>query len=121
MKTFLIATMSIVLSVAAQFLLRQGMSDPAVRSELTNGWSAQSIIAVVFNPYIVLGFLLYGVGAAVWLSVLAKWDVSKAYPLVGAGFLMSCVLGAVLGEAVSLQRVLGCVVISAGVLLVSQS
>ena len=46
----------------------------------------------VTNKFLITGFMLYGLGAIVWLGVLAKWDVSKAYPLVGLGFLLSALV-----------------------------
>lgn len=121
MNILLIAALSIAMSVGAQFMLKAGMGSAGVRQALAAGWSADAIKAVAFNPYVVLGFTLYGLGAVMWLSVLAKWDVSKAYPLVGAGFIMTCVIGLVLGEAVSVQRAAGCLLIAVGVFVVAQS
>ena len=67
------------------------------------------------------GFLLYGLGAIVWLGVLSKWDVSKAYPLVGLGFVFTVAIGFMVGEHITLPRVVGVMLICAGVFLVGQS
>lgn len=117
----LIAALSIAISVCAQFMLKAGMGSASVRQALTAGWSPDAVKAVAFNPYVLLGFMLYGLGAVIWLSVLAKWDVSKAYPLVGAGFILTCVIGLVMGETVTVQRAAGCMLIAAGVFVVAQS
>jgi multidrug transporter EmrE-like cation transporter len=53
--------------------------------------------------------------------VLAKWDVSKAYPLVGLGFVFTVLIGFVAGENVSLPRIFGVVFICVGVWLVARS
>lgn len=121
MKILLIAALSIAMSVAAQFSLKAGMGSAAVRQALADGWSADAIKAVVFNPAVIGGFAMYGLGAVIWLSVLAKWDVSKAYPLVGAGFIMTCAIGLALGETVTIQRAAGCLLIALGVFVVAQS
>lgn len=121
MKILLIAALSIAMSVAAQFLLKAGMGSAAVRQALAAGWSVDAVKAVAFNPAVVGGFAMYGLGAVIWLSVLAKWDVSKAYPLVGAGFILTCLIGLALGETVTLMRAAGCLLIALGVFVVAQS
>jgi multidrug transporter EmrE-like cation transporter len=57
----------------------------------------------------------------VWLGVLSKWDVSKAYPLVGLGFALTVLIGLLAGEQVTLLRGIGVVLICAGVWAVSQT
>ncbi len=118
MKSFLLALVSIALSVAAQFSLKRGMSGaaPVVADSILQG-----IASSVFRPWVLVGLALYGAGAVVWLFVLARWDVSKAYPLVGLGFVLTLVVGAILGEAVTVARVLGVLLIAGGVYLVSAS
>ena len=63
------------------------------------------------------GFLLYGLGAVVWLGVLSRWDVSKAYPLVGLGFAFTVAIGLMTGEHVTLSRMAGVALIRARVFL----
>jgi len=65
--------------------------------------------------------MLYGLGAVVWLGVLSKWEVSKAYPLVGLGFAMTAVVGMLLGEQVSLLRFAGVALICSGVVLIART
>jgi drug/metabolite transporter (DMT)-like permease len=67
------------------------------------------------------GLVLYVASAGVWLGVLSRWEVSKAYPLVGLGFVLTLGVGWALGEQVGALRVAGVVLIAAGVVLVSQS
>ena len=43
----------------------------------------------------VAGLALYGLGAMVWLYVLARLPLSAAYPFVGLGFILTMVLGSV--------------------------
>jgi drug/metabolite transporter (DMT)-like permease len=76
---------------------------------------------VLANKYVLGGFLLYGLGAIVWLAVLSKWDVSKAYPLVGLGFVFTVIIGFLSGEQISALRVIGAALICTGVFLVGRS
>ncbi len=73
------------------------------------------------DRYILGGFLLYGLGATIWLTVLSRWDVSKAYPLVGLGFVLTAGIGFLAGESVTTIRLVGVLLICAGVALVGQS
>jgi multidrug transporter EmrE-like cation transporter len=119
MKTLIIAVVSILFSVAAQFSLKAGMSSAGVRQSLALPFSLQTIFSIITNWNVLGGFLLYGLGAIVWLAVLSKWDVSKAYPLVGLGFGLTMVIGFMAGEQVTLARVVGVSMICAGIVLVS--
>jgi len=65
--------------------------------------------------------MLYGLGAVAWLGVLSQWDVSKAYPLVGIGFVFTVAIGWLIGEQVTLVRALGVTLICIGVILVGRS
>lgn len=68
-------------------------------------FSLGTLISVMTNKYVVGGFVLYGLGAVIWLGVLSKWDVSKAYnPPVGLGFVFTVLVGLMLGEQVSALR-----------------
>jgi drug/metabolite transporter (DMT)-like permease len=67
------------------------------------------------------GLSLYGIGALLWLGVLSNWDVSKAYPLVGLGFVLTAIIGAMSGESISQQRIVGIALIACGVFVTSRS
>jgi len=121
MNTLFIAVFSVAFSVAAQFSLKTGMSGEAVKAILDQPLTIRSAFTVLTDKYVLGGFLLYVLGAVVWLGVLSKWDVSKAYPLVGLGFVFTIVVGWIIGEQVTLMRVLGVAFICAGVVLVGKS
>lgn len=42
----------------------------------------------LLNGYVLLGFLSFGAGAILWLAVLAKEEVSYAYPLSSLGYIV---------------------------------
>ena len=121
MNTLLIAIISIALSVAAQFSLKAGMSGEGVRAALAQPYTFRTLFDVLTDKYVFGGFLLYGLGALVWLGVLSKWDVSKAYPLVGLGFVFTVAIGFLIGEQVTIPRVIGVALICTGVFLVGRS
>lgn len=113
---------SVSMSAFAQLLLKRGMmqrSDPTgegVRGILN---SAQEVFT---NPNIISGFALYGVGAVLWLWVLAKMELSAAYPFVGLSFIVTMALSVwFLGETVGPLRLAGTCLIVVGCVLVAKS
>jgi len=121
MKPLNLALLSIILSVAAQFFLKAGMTSSSVKQALLAPSLNNVVAEILFNRLVMSGFLLYGLGAVMWLGVLSKWEVSKAYPLVGAGFVVTAMVGWLLGEELSPVRVAGVLLICAGVFLVAKS
>lgn len=97
------------------------MSSHAVKTASANSLGTSTLLTIFAQPYVIGGFVLYGLGAVVWLSVLSRWDVSKAYPLVGIGFALTVLIGLMMGEQVSWLRGCGTVLICTGVWLVAQS
>jgi len=97
----------------AQHVVRAGAGS-------AGGGELSGLTAIATNPYIVLGFALYGLGAVLWLSVLAKIDVGEAYPFMGLGFVVTMAFGILIfGEAFSLARAAGTLLVVAGVALVA--
>ncbi len=121
MNMFFVAILSVALSVAAQFSLKAGMSGERAREAMAQPYPLQLILTILTDRYLLGGFLLYGAGAVIWLRVLSKADVSKAYPLVGLGFVMTAAVGFMVGEHVTLPRLTGVALICAGVFLVGRS
>jgi multidrug transporter EmrE-like cation transporter len=97
------------------------MSSPDVKLSLVQPFGANTAFAIFTNPFVAGGLFLYGIGALFWLGVLANWEVSKAYPMVGLGFALSVAIGFMLGEIVTTPRLIGVALICAGVILIGQS
>ena len=120
-QTFALILVSVALSAFAQIALKHGMSSAQAQRAVAES-QISGLSAIATNPYIVLGFALYGLGAVLWLGVLAKIDVGQAYPFVGLGFLLTMLFGiAFLGEGFSVARMAGTALIMTGVVLVAAS
>jgi multidrug transporter EmrE-like cation transporter len=113
--------LDVALNVTGQLSLKYGMSRIGNFSLSMNNLPPVFLKAA-FNPFVLLGLLCYGLGFMVWLLVLAKAEVSWAYPLISLGYVFTALLARPLcGEAVTLSRMTGIIIICAGVFLVARS
>ena len=113
---------SVALSAIAQICLKAGMIAPDVQSAIADGSTLQIARAVACSALVVGGLALYGIGAVLWLFVLAKAELSQAYPFVGLSFIITTALGALLfHEAMSIGRAAGALLVIIGVVLVARS
>lgn len=83
-------------------------------------WS-DNVVALAFNPYLVVAVLLYALLSVVWVWVLTFVPLSIAYPFVALTFVLTVAAGALLfGEAVTVRLVLGGVMIIAGLIVITR-
>ena len=115
--------LSVMLSAAAQLLMKAGMSVAAVQHALGSGQGMVAIVGeIAKSPLVMLGLLCFGMSAAAWLLVLSKVDVSQAYPCVALGIVITAVGGNVLlGEPLELMRMVGIGATVIGVMIVALS
>lgn len=119
---FSLILFSTALSALAQICLKYGMSRASVANALQTGDPFTIVMAILLNIWVLGGLLLYGTSAISWLFVLAKVEVSYAYPFVAIGFILTMILGKLLlGDALSLTRVVGTLVVVAGLVIVTHS
>lgn len=71
---------------------------------------------------VIAGLVLYGCGALLMIVALKFGELSVLHPMMSAGYVLSLVLGAwVLDEHITALRVVGVVVIIAGLVFLSSS
>jgi hypothetical protein len=92
-KLFSLILISVSLSALAQLLLKLGMSSAHVQQMLMHERLLQAIWVAASNIQVIAGLGIYALGAILWLLVLARVDVSLAYPFVGLGFILTMALG----------------------------
>jgi len=112
---------SILLSSFAQIVLKTGMSNPGVLSAIQSASTFDIVKTIATNFAVIGGLSLYFASAAVWLLVLAKVDVSFAYPFVGLGFIITMLLAFFInGEVLSSTKIAGTLCIALGVAIIAQ-
>jgi len=115
---YLLALLSITLTAVAQLMLKIGVAQTAQH------WDASSAIsigrALITSPAILGGLACFGISVLSWLAVLARLDVSQAYPFVSLGIVLTMLGGHYfIGEPLHPTRLLGGAIIVVGVLLVA--
>ncbi len=109
---------AVTFSALAQIAFKAGMSGELQGTCVTFAWS--SLVSGLTNRYVLLGLLLYGVSTLLWLLVLSRLEVTVAYPFVGLGFVITMILGfLLLHEPLSLTKIMGTLLVVAGVILIA--
>lgn len=113
---------SVALSSLAQIALKAGVRRPEVSEALADAGALATAQAMASSPMVWIGLGIYALSTIVWLHVLARVDVSLAYPFVGLGFVLTMLLGwSIHGEALTPARILGTLLIVSGVVVLGRS
>jgi multidrug transporter EmrE-like cation transporter len=119
----LLLVVSAGITTVANLLLRAGI-------DRAGGFKPTGVVTVFYGfvqlltePLFATGFILYFLAALVWFRVVAYEPLSTAYPvMVGLIFVMVS-LGAIIvfGEPMSVRKMIGLLVILAGIAIASGS
>ena len=122
-KIIILLLSSVSLSAFAQIAFKFGMSANNIQETINQKHNWFALLYQAFTqPYVLIGLACYGLGASIWLLVLARIDVSVAYPFVGLGFILTMFLGALLlGEQMGAMRVIGTILVVIGVIIVAHT
>jgi drug/metabolite transporter (DMT)-like permease len=120
-KSLILIFTSVFLGVIGQLSMKNGMMGVRL-SDQSPGILIGGLVGALANPYVIGGIGLYACSALVWLMVLSRVDLSFAYPLVSTGYIAVVLLSRFLfHESVTPVRIVGALVICAGVVLITRS
>jgi drug/metabolite transporter (DMT)-like permease len=120
MQYWWLILLSVICGVAGQTVIKIGVSQPGA-SEAAAGF-LPLVVMIVRSPLVLLGLVLYGLGALAWIAVLARVDLSVAYPFLALNFILVTFSSQfLLGESVPGLRWLGVLIICSGIFLVARS
>jgi len=117
---FSLIFLSTVFTVAGQLFLRKGMLDVGeVSFSLQSLW--KTLGETASNGYVIMGFILFALGAIFWLVILSKVEVSYAYPIGSLGYILLLFASWLfLGETIPLSRWIGVFVICLGIFFITR-
>ena len=121
MADYILVLICVVLIVAGQLLLKQGMLEIGfVTLDLQH--ILVSLRKAVCSPFIISGFALYLVSSFIWLVVISRKELSAIQPLTALSYVFVLFFSwLVFKEDVNPMRMLGVLAITAGVVLVVRS
>lgn len=114
---------SVFLTSIAQFCLKLAMSSDSVQEVIRNDTSMTVVSLVVAREWSLwAGLLLYGLSVISWLGALSSTELSKAYPFVSLGIVITVSIGVFfLNEPVSWAKLVGVTLVVAGVFFIANS
>lgn len=109
---------SVILGICGQLFMKKGMT-------IVGTISLSSILDVFkafFNPFVFSGFVFYGISAVLWLVVISKLPLSKAYPILSSGYIIVVFASYFLfKEDITLPKIIGVLLIATGVILIGRA
>ena len=116
-RTRLFTAIVVLSNVAGNSMLTHGMQkigDP--------GNSPLALIGALFHPWVAAGVALLILWTLSHMALLSWADLSYVMPVTAIGYVLAAVSGRfILGEAISVSRWAGIVLITAGVMLVGRT
>ncbi len=109
--------LSILFGVSGQLLLKTGM----LRVGQDRGTLISEYIRALAQPAIWLGLICFGVSMLIWLYVLARMEMSVAFPFLGLNYVLIMIGSRILfGETIGLSKIGGTACIVLGILLIAR-
>jgi multidrug transporter EmrE-like cation transporter len=80
-----------------------------------------TITKMFLLPNVLLGLLFYAVSTVFWLVALSKIELSVAYPMLSVGYILLMIISYfLLNETITVYKVIGTLLVVAGVTLISR-
>jgi uncharacterized membrane protein len=81
-----------------------------------------TLSTVLLNPFVLLGFVMYGLSTIFWLIALSKKDLSFVYPFISLTYVLVLVLSSlVLKEDIGINKLAGTLIIMFGLVIIARS
>ena len=119
MEILLIIISGVICAAVGQMLWKYGMN---IGGDLNFLNPYDVFTRILFNPYVLLGFLMYGLSALLWLIALSKKELSYVYPFMALTFIIIPITSRLIfNEEIPFLRIIGTLIIVLGIMLVIQS
>ncbi len=80
------------------------------------------LIKLLFDPWVFSGFFAAFIASFFWMAAMTKFDISYAYPFMSSAFVLVFLLSVILfQETVTWQKIIGLLLIVAGIIVTSRS
>jgi uncharacterized membrane protein len=112
---------TIALTTYGQIIIKWQVDKAGAFPETTSG-RIEFLLKLLINPWVISVFVGAAIAALSWMAALTRFELSRVYPFVALSFVLVLLLSAVFfGEALTLPKVLGVLLIVAGLTIGSQA
>lgn len=112
---------TILLTVYGQLIVKWRVDEAGEFPSSTSG-RLEFFARLMINPWVISVFVGAAVAALAWMAALTHFELSRAYPFVALSFVLVLILSAIVfGEALTWPKVVGVVLIVAGLAIGSQT
>jgi multidrug transporter EmrE-like cation transporter len=120
--TWVLILTGVGLNAAAQLLIKVATRPLAHFTDFSAATLTGSVLILAKSLPFWVGMTCYATSICVWLAALSKAPVSTAYPMLSLGYVVVAAVSVLwLGETMTGVKLLGIVLICAGVVLVSRA
>lgn len=112
---------TLALTVFGQLVLKWQMG--SVGSMPSGGFAKLIFLLQQFlNPWVLSGFVSAFLASLAWMAAMTRFDLNYAYPFMSLAFIIVMIFSvAFLGEAFSLQKAVGTVLVVLGLVVVARA
>ncbi|NEW05367.1 EamA family transporter [Paenibacillus sp. SYP-B3998] len=114
MAPLIVVFINVLLLVGGQILWKLALN----RTPLTG---LDNLGAVLMQPYLLLGCLLYGLATLLWFFALSRFDLSRIYPLQSIAYVLGALCGLIVfKETFSTSQWMGLLLLVGGVFMLAR-
>jgi drug/metabolite transporter (DMT)-like permease len=112
---------TILLTVYGQIVVKWQVDQAGAFPDSLAG-KAEFLLRLVLDPWVISVFVGAAIAALSWMAALTRFELSRVYPFVALSFVFVLILSAVVfGEALTWPKVVGVLLIVAGLTIGSQA
>lgn len=112
---------TILFTVYGQLILKWRIASYGALPEMLSD-KLLFLVKLLFDPYIFSGFASAFIASFFWMAAMTKFELSFAYPFMSGAFVLVFIFSVFLfNEPVTWQKVLGLILIVAGIIVTSRN
>lgn len=118
MNAIIIIIIGVIFAALGQVSWKLGMNQVGQLAT----FNSAALTTVLLNPYVLLGFVMYGLSTVFWLIALSKKELSFVYPFISLTYILVLVLSSlVLKEGIGTNKLIGTLIIIIGLIIISRA
>ncbi len=117
---YILLMISILFGALGQIFMKLTMNSIGSFPFLNKEQWINYLFSIAFSKYMWLVFIFYAISILLWLIVLSYADLSLVRPLMSFGYVITLWYGIIAGENVTYERIIGTLLIIAGVIFLTK-